>query len=135
MSIETAMWPLQVAVVERLEKELLPAGIVTGIYDVVADEHTHPYITVAEPNMQPLETKTAYVEEFAIVIHVWSVYPGKKEAIEILNAVVKAIGKGLSIEGPFKLLEVKKPTLQVIDDADMRIKHGMARLRVKIKNS
>ncbi|WP_084245234.1 DUF3168 domain-containing protein [Planomicrobium okeanokoites] len=135
MSIETAMWPLQVAVVERLEKESALTSKVTGIYDVVAEEHTHPYITVAEPTTQQLETKTAYVEELAIVIHVWSVYPGKKEAIDILNEVVKAIGKGLSIEGPFKLLEVKKPTLQVIDDADMRIKHGMARLMVKIKNS
>lgn len=132
--IETALWPLQKAVYQRLSSDLVP-GKVTGVYDVVSEEHVHPYITVGEPNLLPFETKNTYSEELSFVVHVWSVYDGKKEAYDILNAVMQAIGKGLSIEGPFTLQEVKKPRMNVIDDADARIKHGIARFTVTIKNN
>lgn len=133
MTIETALWPLQQAIYRRLSSDLVP-GAVTGVHDVVSEEHTFPYITVGEPNLLPFETKNNYSEAVSFVVHAWSDYEGKKQAYHILNEVFKAIGKGLSIEGPFVLLEVKKPTMQVIDDADPRIKHGIARFKVIIKN-
>lgn len=134
MTLETALWPLQQAVFRRLSSDLVP-GKVTGVFDMVAEEHIHPYITINEPFSLPFETKNTYSEEISIVVNVWSIYDGKKEAYDILNAVFQAVGRGLSIEGPFTLLEVKKPRMNVIDDADPRIKHGIARFTVKIKNN
>lgn len=134
MTIETALWPLQQAIYRRLSSDLVPAAV-TGVYDVVATEHTFPYITVGEPNLLPFETKNNYSEEISFVVHVWSIYNGKKEAYGILNQINQAIAKGLSIEGPFSLLKIQKPSMQVIDDANPRIKHGIARFRVTIKNN
>lgn len=135
MSISTALLPLQSAVYKRLANDPLVSELVTGVYDVVASEHTFPYLTVGEPNLLPLETKDTYSEEISLVIHVWSIYSGKAEAYKVLDAILKAIGKGLSIEGPFTLLKIKKPSMNVIDDADPRIKHGIARFTFTIKNN
>lgn len=134
MTLETALWPLQKAVYQRLSSDLVPAKV-TGVHDVVKAEHVHPYITIGEPSLLPLETKNTYSEEMSLVVHVWSIYDGKKEAYDILNAVFQAIGKGLSIEGPFTLQKVTKPRMNVIDDADPQVKHGIARFTFTIKNN
>ena len=135
MTVSTALLPLQTAVYQRLSSDPLVSGMVTGVYDVVAAEHVFPYLTIGEPNMLPIETKDTYNEEISLVIHAWSIYAGKKEAYQLLDAILKAIGKGLSIEGPFTLLKIKKPSMNVIDDADPRIKHGIARFTFTIKNN
>ncbi|WP_416144905.1 DUF3168 domain-containing protein [Planococcus koreensis] len=135
MAIKTALWPFQNAVFQRLSEDPLISGMTTGVYDAVEEDLVHPYITIGEPTEDPFETKNTYSEELALVIHVWSIYSGKKEAYDILNAIVQAIGKGLSIEGPFTLLNVEKPRLNVIDDVNPQIKHGIARLKVTIKNN
>lgn len=133
--IQTALGALQGAIYQRLSADAPLMEIAEGVFDSVAEGQAFPYITIGEPNTLPLETKDTYSEEISIVIHSWSIYPGKAESYKLLNAVMQAVGKGLSIEGPFTLLKVGKPTLQVIDDVDARIKHGMARFIITIKNN
>lgn len=135
MTISTALWPLQKAVFQRLSTDPVILEMTTGVFDSVGEDQVHPYITIGEPSELPLETKNTYTEEISLVVHVWSTYAGKKEAYDILNAVFQAVGKGLSIEGPFTLKKVAKPRMNVIDDIDPRIKHGIARFTITIKNN
>lgn len=135
MTLKTALWPLQQALFQRLSTDPIISEMTTGVFDSVEEDLVHPYITIGEPTEEPLETKTTYSEEISLVIHVWSAYSGKKQAYDILNAVLQAVGKGLSIEGPFTLQKVAKPRMTVIDDIDPRIKHGIARLKFTIKNN
>lgn len=135
MAIQTAMWPLQKAVFQSLSGDAALMQLATGVHDLVEEDLAFPYITIGAPTTLNIETRTSFSEEISITIHSWSVYGGKKESYDLLNAVVQAIGKGLSIEGPFKLVAVEKPSLQVIDDVDPSIKHGLARFKFTIKNN
>lgn len=135
MAIQTAIWPLQEAVFQRLSEDTALMQLATGVHDLVEEDLVFPYITIGAPTTLNIETRTSYSEEISITIHSWSVYGGKKESYNLLNAVAQAIGKGLSIEGPFKLVDVAYPTLQVIDDVDPRIKHGLARFKFIIQNN
>ncbi len=133
--IQTALWPLQKALFQRLSSDEKVMEIVKGVHDAVADGLAFPYLTIGPPTTSNLETKNTFIEEVSVVIHTWSIYSGKKESYDLLNAIHQAIGKGLSIEGPFKLLSVSYPSLQVIDDIDPRIKHGLASFTFTIKNT
>lgn len=132
---QTALWPLQVALFQRLSADVGLLQLATGVYDAVEEDLVFPYITIGAPTTLNLTTRNTFSEEISVVIHSWSIADGKKESYALLNAIHGAIGKGLSFEGPFRLLAVSRPTMQVIDDADARIKHGMARFIITIKNN
>ena len=134
MTTQTAAWPLQQALFQRLENDAELMATATGVYDAVLKDLKYPYITIGSPTTLNLETRSSFSEEFSVTIHSWSIAGGKKQSYVLLNAIHKAIGKGLPIGGPFRLLAVSRPELQVIDDVDPRIKHGMARFKITIKN-
>lgn len=135
MATETALWPLQQALFQRLSNDTDLMQQATGVYDAVAEDLPYPYVTIGAPTTLNIETRNTFSEEISVTIHSWSVAGGKKESYALLNAIHKAIGKGLPLGGPFRLLAVSRPELQVIDDADPRIKHGMARFKFTIKNN
>ena len=132
---ETALWALQSAVYTRLSNDAELMQVVTGIHDAVAEDLIFPYVTIGSPTALNIETRSSFSEEIAVTIHCWSIYDGKRQVFDILNAIHRAIGKGLSFDGSFSLLKVSRPDLQVIDDLDPRIKHGMARFTFTIKNN
>ena len=132
--METSLWPLQRALFQRLSNDSELMAKITGVHDAVEEGLQHPYVTIGAPSTLNVSTKNTNSEEISVVVHCWSTYAGKKEAEEILNKIMQAVGKGLSIEGPFKLRKVSYPTFQVIDDLDPRIKHGMARFTFTIQN-
>lgn len=133
MSYETALWPLQKAIFQRLSSDVTLSGVVTGVFDHVPENQPYPYVVIGEPNELPFDTKTSFGEEISLVIHVWSNYPGKKEAYNILGACQRALAYKLSLEG-FRLLKVDRAGKQVFDDIDPAIKHGVLRMRYTISN-
>lgn len=132
---QTALWELQKALYQRLSSDSRLMQLSTGVYDAVEEDLTFPYVTIGAPTTLNISTRTTFTEEVSVTLHSWSVANGKKESYALLNLIHQAIGKGLSIEGPFRLLAVSRPELQVIDDADPRIKHGLARFTFTIKNN
>ena len=132
---QTALWELQKAVYQRLSTDSQLMQLSTGVYDAVEEDLTFPYVTIGAPSTLNISTRTTFAEEVSVTLHSWSVANGKKESYALLNLIHQAIGKGLSIEGPFRLLAVSRPELQVIDDADPRIRHGLARFTFTIKNN
>ncbi|MFL0365379.1 DUF3168 domain-containing protein [Pseudobacillus sp. 179-B 2D1 NHS] len=133
MSYETALWPLQQAVFQRLSSDPVLSGMITGVFDSVEEDQAYPYVVIGEPNQVPFDTKNTFGEEISIVIHVWSNYAGKKEAYNILSACLKALSYKLDIQD-FELLKVEKRGMTVFDDINPDIKHGVLRMRYTIKN-
>ncbi len=131
MSYETALWPLQKAIFQRLSSDSTLSGMVTGVFDQVPENQPYPYVVIGEPNELPFDTKNTFGEEISLVIHVWSKYPGKKEAYNILGACQQALAKKLTVDG-FRLLKVDRAGKQVFDDIDPVIKHGVLRMRYTI---
>lgn len=135
MTTQTALWPLHEALFKRLSGDTELMQLATGVHDAVEEDLPYPYITIGAPTTLNIETRNSFSEEVSVTVHSWSTASGKKESYALLNAIHQAVGKGLSIEGPFALVKASRPTLQVIDDLDPRIKHGMARFTITIKNN
>lgn len=133
--MQTALWALQQAMFEKLSANAELAVLVGDrIVDNASNEDMpYPYVVIGEPLSEPLETKTTAGEEIAVVLHVWSTYPGKKETIDIINACLKALKGAMTIEG-FRLLKVKVEGSQVFDDTDKTRRHGVLRMRYWVNN-
>lgn len=132
--IQTAMFELQKAIYERLSYDPVILDKVEGVFDAVEENQAYPYITIGEPITDPFQIKQKFVEELSIVIHVWSNYEGKKEAIDILNLLLKALRYRMTLDG-FMIEKVDVNQIRVFDDTDPRIKHGIARLKYTIKKA
>lgn len=118
--IQTALWPLQQAIYKRLANDIALNKKVTGVYDYVTKETPFPYVTIGEPNMSPFETKTSYSENIPWVLHCYSDYPGKKEAIEILNLMIQVLTKEPWTVDGFKVNRFNiEPNMKVIAPADV----------------
>jgi hypothetical protein len=133
MSYNTSLWPLQVAIYQRLSLDPVISEMVTGVFDSVGEDQAFPYITIGEPSLLPFDTKNTFGEEVSLVIHVWSDYAGKKECYDILNACFKALAYRLDVTG-FKVLRAGRQSMRVFDDIDPVIKHGVLRMRYTINN-
>lgn len=134
MTIQTAMWELQTAIFQRLTSNPSLTAKVTGVFDAVDKDQAHPYVTISEPSMLPFTTKQKFGEELSIVIHAWSTYNGKKEAIDILNLCLASLSVRMDLDG-FIIRKVDIESMRVFDDANPRIRHGVLHLKYTIQNN
>lgn len=134
MTIQTAMFELQKGIFSNLTSDPSLTAKVTGVFDSVEEDQAFPYVTIGEPSMLPFTTKQKFGEELSIVIHAWSTYSGKKEAIDILNLCLASLSSRLTLNG-FTIRKVDVSEIRVFDDADPRIKHGILRLKYTIQNN
>lgn len=133
--LKTSLWPLQVAIFNRLSTDTALKQRISGVYDEVGKNIPFPYCTIGDFTVNPFETKSSYGENITIVLHCWSQYSGKKEAFEILNLMLQAITKGPFVIEGFSLIRVNiEPNMQVFTDIDGKTKHGILRLRFHINN-
>ncbi|MBT2680052.1 DUF3168 domain-containing protein [Bacillus sp. ISL-35] len=133
MPYDTALWPLQEAIYQKLEADVSLKNMITGVFDAVPKDQAYPYVVIGEPAMLPFDTKTVPGEEISLVIHAWSDYPGKKETFNILNACQKALSYKLDLPG-FWILKVERLGIQVFDDIDPRIRHGVLRMKYTLRS-
>lgn len=134
MTIQTAMFELQKGIFSRLSTDPIVLGKVAGVFDAVGEDQVFPYITIGEPNTLPSPTKQKFREELSIVIHVWSIYNGKKEAYDIINLCLASLAIRMNLNG-FTIQKIDVDNIRVIDDADPRIKHGILRMKYTIQNN
>lgn len=134
MTIQTAMFELQKGIFQHLSSDPILSAKVKGVFDSVDEGQTFPYVTISEPSMLPFTTKQKFGEELSIVIHAWSTYSGKKEAVDILNLCLASLSTRMTLNG-FTVRKVHVDEIRVFDDADPRIKHGIARMKYTIQNN
>lgn len=134
MAIQTSMFELQKALFQRLSSDPTISEKVKGVFDAVGKSQPFPYITIGEPTMLPFTTKQKFGEELSVVIHVWSTYDGKKEAIDIMNLCLASLSTRLNLNG-FTIRKIDVGNIRVFDDADPRIRHGIVPMKYTIQNN
>lgn len=134
MTIQTAMFELQKGIYQNLTSNPSLTAKVTGVFDSVEEGQEFPYVTISEPSMLPFTTKQKFGEELSVVIHAWTTYSGKKEAIDILNLCIASLSTRMALSG-FKIRKVDVDSMRVFDDADPRIKHGILKMKYTIQNN
>lgn len=134
MTIQTAMFELQKGIYQNLTSNPSLTAKVSGVFDYVDEDQEFPYVTISEPSLLPFTTKQKFGEELSIVIHAWSTYAGKKEAIDILNLCLASLSPRMILDG-FAIRNVEVDSVRVFDDADPRIKHGVLRMKYTIQNN
>lgn len=133
MAYETALWPLQQAIYQRLSSSPAVSGLVKGVFDFVPKDQPYPYVVIGEPSTLPFDSKSTFGEEISLVIHVWSDYSGKKEAYSILNACQTALAQRLTIPD-FTLEKAERVGMTVFDDNNPELRHGVLRMRYTLTN-
>ena len=146
MPMETGLWPLQVAIYQRLSNDADLMAMIKAVYDEVPEvaegedesvvDSYYPYVQVGEPVVNIETMKNSYIENIPWVLHSFDRYLGKKQAYDILNTMLKSLTKApLQVEG-FKLHDFRvEPNMQVIKDVDGRTNHGILRVRFFIEKN
>jgi hypothetical protein len=129
--IKTALWELQKAVFNRLNNDPTLRGMVTGVFDQVAEGTPLPYVQIGDDTVNPYDTKTDNGEDSTLTLHVWSGGPGKTEAKKIMDAVLMSMTNGpLTLDG-FNLEGIRREFIEIMNDGI--VFHGICRFRMYIK--
>jgi hypothetical protein len=130
--VATALWPLQRAVFQKLTGTPALMALVTGVFDEVPDNQAFPYVSIGSTIETPDDTHDAQGLEASITLHVWSKYPGIREAADIFAALDAALDRQpLTVPG-FKDVSVVHAQHESIRDPDPAIRHINAQYRVRL---
>lgn len=131
--MKTALWPLQYSLYNRLKNDTSVADR-AGVYDAVSEETPMPYVAIGEDTSVPDGTKNYDAEEITHTLHVYSSYNGKKEVKEIMSRVLEAVTREpLQLSNGFTAETAELDLMQVMEINGSPAKHGVIRLRFKIK--
>ncbi|ELP61772.1 hypothetical protein STRTUCAR8_06456 [Streptomyces turgidiscabies Car8] len=79
----SAVLPLQVAVLALLEADAELAALIQGVFDWVDEGQTYPYVVIGEAIETPDNTHDSHGSNTVITLHVWSKYRGYAQALTI----------------------------------------------------
>ena len=108
---------------------------VTGreVYDDLPQNASMPYIVAGEIEGREWSDKFQPGQEVTSSIHVWSNYPGRKEAGEIMDEILSALTSSpLTLEGGFRAIVSALELSEIIVDIDGVTRHGILRMRYLI---
>ncbi|CAL9301262.1 MULTISPECIES: DUF3168 domain-containing protein [Streptomyces] len=125
-----ALWPLQVAVVQKARAHAPLTALVTGVFDEVPENQPHPYITVGSITENVADAHNQRGLDASVVLHIWSRYRGYKQAAEILSALDAALDRQpLTVVG-FKDVSIAHQQHTELRDPDPEIRHINVSYRV-----
>ena len=131
--MKSSLWSIQKAEYARLNVDL--NAIVNGVYDKVPDTAVIPYVVIGEVTVTSWKTKDSQGEEATATLHCYSNYAGKKEAYNILSAMLNSLtNQPLSLDDGFSLVNAELSSMNVITDADGTSYHGILRIKYIAKN-
>ncbi|MDX3507368.1 DUF3168 domain-containing protein [Streptomyces caniscabiei] len=126
----TALWPLQLALVQQLRAAAPLTALVTGVFDEVPEDTAHPYVTVGSITETVADGHNQRGLDAQVELHVWSRYPGYREAADILAALDAALDRqALTVSG-FKDVSVAHQQHTELRDPDPDIRHINVSYRV-----
>jgi hypothetical protein len=89
----SALWPLQLAVVQKLQDHEPLMALVSGVYDEVPEKAAHPYVTLGSITETADDAHNTPGLEATVVLHIWSKYLGYREAAQILAQLDAALDR------------------------------------------
>ncbi|MGW3724835.1 DUF3168 domain-containing protein [Streptomyces sp. NPDC000851] len=128
----TALRPLQTAVFQKLTASADLMARVSGVYDQVPEPAPFPYVSFGSITETVDDAHDRQGLDVALVLHVWSKYPGNAEAADIFAAVDAALDRQPLAVAGWTDVTIKHEDHEFLRDPDPAIRHVNATYRVRI---
>lgn len=93
-----------------------------------------PYVVMGEVSGRDWSDKFSAGQEVTATFHVWSDYPGRKECVEMLDKILRALsGEGLYLGQEFRAVYSGLELSEIIIDIDGVSRHGVLKHRYLIE--
>lgn len=126
----TALWPLQLAIVAKLRARSTLMELISGVFDEVLEDAAHPYVTAGSITETVADAHNQRGLDASVVLHIWSKYPGYKEAAEILTELDAALDRQALTVAGFKDVSIAHEQHTELRDPDPEIRHINVSYRV-----
>lgn len=127
----SAGWALQKAVYAALSGDTaLTARIGTNqVFDDVPRDAEFPYVAFGPTVERDWSTGSEVGREHAFVLHVWSRHSGRRETVEVMDAVRAALHDQSLILDGHRLINLRHEMSEVRRDEDGETYQGIVRFR------
>jgi hypothetical protein len=128
--MKSPLWPLQTALFQRI-KALSSYTVSDGTEEMAA----FPYVKVGETSALPWSDKSKPGQTVLQTFHFWSQYQGRKECLEMMDEVLRAITAGWTpdLGSEFRVVHQELDGQDVIVDLDGVTRHGILRMKYLIE--
>lgn len=129
--MSSAVAELQKAIHAALAGDAALTGLLGGVrvYDQTPANVPFPYITFGRTSVYDWGTGTESGTEQLLTLHVWSKGRGKKETLELMEAISARLhDAGLALDG-HALVNLRQEFSEVVFDEDLAVHHGLLRFR------
>jgi len=125
---------LQKAIFAALGGDGTLAALLGGakVFDHAPANVRFPYVTLGMTGIYDWSTATESGAEQLFTLHVWSKAQGKKETLEIMEAIRMRLGQPLALEA-HHLVALRLEYSEARYDEDLLIHHGLLRFRAMIE--
>jgi hypothetical protein len=104
------------------------------VYDDLPQQAEFPYVVMGEMIANDWSDKFEPGQEVFSTKHIWSRYKGKKEVVEMSDAILQALTKSaLDLSPNFRAVLDELDTNEIIMDIDGITRHGILRTRYLIE--
>jgi len=126
---------LQKAIFAALGAENALTALLGGakVFDQAPANVRFPYVTFGMTGIYDWSTATECGAEQLFTLHVWSKSQGKKETLDIMEAIRVRLGEPLPLE-THRLVALRLDYSEARYDEDLLIHHGLLRFRAMIED-
>lgn len=126
---------LQKAIFAALGAENTLTALLGGakVFDQAPANVRFPYVTFGMTGIYDWSTATERGAEQLFTLHVWSKSQGKKETLDIMEAIRVRLGEPLPLE-THRLVALRLDYSEARYDEDLLIHHGLLRFRAMIED-
>lgn len=104
------------------------------VFDDAPENEKYPYVTMGEVTARDWSDKFEPGQEVYSTIHIWSQYPGRKEAEEMGDGVLQALTLSpLDLAPNFRAVLDGFESYDLIIDLDGVTRHGILRMKYLIE--
>lgn len=133
--MRSCMFSLQKAIFKVLNEDTVLKKKLKGVYDYIDENSKFPIVTIGECYANDYSTDSFNGEDISQEIHIWSKYKGKKECKELASLVLEVIFRDLrELEDDFEIDIMRRESLEIFDDPDVDIKHGVIKLQFVVRD-
>lgn len=131
----SGVWELQKAIFSILDGDGTLSGLVSGVYDHVAENTDFPYVSIGECVAGDWSFVTTSGLSAAVAIHVWSRGGGRKESLNILARVYDLLHEAApSVEG-YAVIMFRFASSEVLLETDGITYHGIINFKVLLEEN
>lgn len=124
-------WNLQKAAYQALKADSALTALLGSawLHDDVPQNTAFPYVVLEQMRLNDWSTGTELGSEHILMLHIWSRYDGKREALEIADAIRSALDDAELVLDDNRLINLTHQYSDLKRDPDGRSYHGVMRFR------